>query len=102
MRSYKSGGGFFHEDQPVKPFAGFARGELGRGLPGLEIECHGHQDSTVDGGAEFGVGSQALLDGVVDQRPELFLDGRVSWGRWKRDDFVVFGKRGDSLAFQRL
>ena len=65
---------------------------LGRGL----------KDGGVDGGAELRVGEKALLDGVVYQRPELLLNGRVTGAGGNEDDFVVFGERGDSLALQGL
>ena len=63
---------------------------------------HGLDNGGVDGGTELRVGQKALLDGVVDERPELFLDGRVIGVGGNEDDFVVFGKRGDSLALQDL
>ena len=65
---------------------------LGRGL----------KDGGVDGGAELRVGEKALLDGVVHQRPELLLNGRVTGAGGNENDFVVFGERGDSLALQGL
>ena len=61
---------------------------------------NGLKDRGVDGGAEFRVRAQALLDGVVDERPELLLTGRVSGVGGNEDDFVVFGERGEPLALQ--
>ena len=55
---------------------------------------HGRKDRGVDGGAEFWVGAQALLDGVIDERPEILFSGRVSGVGRNEDDFVVFGERG--------
>ena len=63
---------------------------------------YGLKDCGVDGGAEFGVGAKALLDGVIEQRPELFLNGRITGISRDEDDFVVFGEHGDSLALQGL
>ena len=61
---------------------------------------YGRKDRSVDGGAEFRVGAQALLDGVVDERPKLLFSGRVSGVSGNQEDFVVFGERGDSRLLQ--
>ena len=61
---------------------------------------HGRKNRGVDGGAEFRVGAQALLDGVVDEGPKLLFSGRVSGVSGNEEDFVVFGERSDSRVLQ--
>ena len=61
---------------------------------------HGLKDRGVDGGAELRVGTKALLDGVVDERPELLFNRGVSGVCGNEDDFMVLGERSEPLALQ--
>ena len=63
---------------------------------------HSLNDGGVDGGAEFRVGTKALLDSMVDDGPDLFLERGVSGVGGNEDDFVIGGESGEALKFDGL
>ena len=59
--------------------------------------CEGAVDGGHDFGKDLGMGLERLVNDAVDERPELFFERRVSGVGGNKDDFMVFGERGEAL-----
>ena len=57
-------------------------------------------DSDTDGAVGFGELGEALMDGLGEDGPEVFLGGGVEWVGGDQEHFVIFGQSFGAFLLQ--
>ena len=72
----------------------------GEGVAPAEVLVAELADSDTDGAVGFGELSEALVDGLGEDRPEVFLGGGVERVGGDQEDFVIFGQSFGAFLLQ--